>query len=369
MMTRAAGEGEPGRVLVRFDRVTKSFGGRLPAVDALDLDIRAGEFLTLLGPSGSGKTTTLMMLAGFEAPSSGDILSAGKSITQVPPHKRDFGVVFQNYALFPHLTVFDNILFPLTIRRMSATMARKRAMEVLDLVHLTGFGARKPHELSGGQQQRAAVARAIVFDPVLVLMDEPFGALDKQLREQMQIEIKQIHRRLGNTMVSVTHDQSEALTISDRIAVFDHGRLQQIGTPEEVYEQPANIFVAKFIGNSNVVTGWLMASDGQNCTIKLANGDMAYARSRGGLIDGTKVTLAVRPERVAINPSPDAHANRFGATVLDTTYGGDHVLCMISVLGSNDWMIKLPTGSTSGRMAEGDNIFIGWSASDCVALT
>ena len=229
--------------LVRFQRVQKTYDGEHLVVRQLDLDIHRGEFLSLLGPSGSGKTTTLMMLAGFESPTSGDILLNGRQITGTPPHKRHFGMVFQNYALFPHLTVGQNVAYPLTVRKVSKDDQATRVKRALDMVQLKGMADRLPGQLSGGQQQRVALARALVFEPQLVLMDEPLGALDKQLREHMQIELKDIHRQLGVTFVYVTHDQGEALTMSDRVAVFNEGVIQQLDTVDRLYEMPANRFV------------------------------------------------------------------------------------------------------------------------------
>src|SRR5258707_2949045 len=233
--------------LVRFIGVKKTYDGVQLVVRQLDLDIRRGEFLTLLGPSGSGKTTTLMMLAGFESPTAGDIVLDGKPITRTPPHKRNFGMVFQNYALFPHLTVGQNVAYPLTVRGVSKSDQTQRVARALGMVRLDGMADRLPGQLSGGQQQRVALARALVFEPQLVLMDEPLGALDKQLREHMQIELKDLHHQLGVTFVFVTHDQGEALTMSDRVAVFNNGVIQQIDSADSMYETPANRFVAGFI--------------------------------------------------------------------------------------------------------------------------
>src|SRR5882757_4667170 len=239
--------------LVRFRGVQKTYDGVHLVVRGLDLDIRRGEFLTLLGPSGSGKTTTLMMLAGFESPTAGDIVLNGKPITRTPPHKRDFGMVFQNYALFPHLTVGENVAYPLTVRKVDKAAQATRVAKALEMVQLRGMTERYPAQLSGGQQQRVALARALVFEPQLVLMDEPLGALDKQLREHMQIELKELHRQLGVTFVFVTHDQGEALTMSDRVAVFNNGVIQQIASADSMYETPTNRFVASFIGDSTML--------------------------------------------------------------------------------------------------------------------
>ena len=229
---------EVNELIVRFTKVQKSYDGEILVVKDLNLDVERGEFLTMLGPSGSGKTTVLMMLAGFEPATHGEIYLDGNPINDVPPHKRGIGMVFQNYALFPHMTVAENLAFPLEVRRMSKADTEERVQRALDMVQLGGFEHRRPGQLSGGQQQRVAVARALVFDPQLVLMDEPLGALDKQLREQMQYEIKHIHESLGVSVVYVTHDQSEALTMSNRIAVFNDGIIQQIAPPDDLYERP-----------------------------------------------------------------------------------------------------------------------------------
>src|SRR5207247_6575301 len=253
--------------IVRFVGIGKTYDGVIRVVEALDLDVERGEFLTLLGPSGSGKTTTLMLLAGFETPTAGEILLEGKPLSGAPPYQRNIGMVFQNYALFPHMTIAENIGFPLSVRGVPAADIAKRVDRALGMVQLGGFGKRRPAQLSGGQQQRIAVARALVFEPKLILMDEPLGALDKQLREQMQLEIRRLHQRLGVTMAYVTHDQSEALTMSDRIAVFHRGKIQQLDTPEQMYEYAKNAFVASCIGVINrlerrleAVVGWSWAS-------------------------------------------------------------------------------------------------------------
>jgi ABC-type Fe3+/spermidine/putrescine transport system ATPase subunit len=240
---------------VRFAGVQKTYDGDTLVVRSLDLDIRRGEFLSLLGPSGSGKTTCLMMLAGFESPTAGEIMLNGQPITRTPPHKRDFGMVFQNYALFPHMTVAQNVAYPLVVRKVPRSEVAQRVTRALAMVQLTGKDERHPAQLSGGQQQRVALARALVFEPQLVLMDEPLGALDKQLREHMQLELKALHRQLGVTFVYVTHDQGEALTMSDRVAVFNEGAIQQIDSVERLYETPANRFVAGFVGDSTELHG------------------------------------------------------------------------------------------------------------------
>ena len=237
--------------LVEFINVQKTYDGEELVVKNLNLKIKSGEFLTMLGPSGSGKTTCLMMIAGFETPTHGKVMLGNVELNNVPPHKRGIGMVFQNYALFPHMTVFENLAFPLEVRGISGIEIEKKVKNALDMVELGQFSSRRPAQLSGGQQQRVALARALVFEPELVLMDEPLGALDKNLREQMQYEIKHIHENLGMTVVYVTHDQSEALTMSDRIAVFNDGVIQQLAAPADLYERPENAFVAEFIGENN----------------------------------------------------------------------------------------------------------------------
>ncbi len=257
----------PEAPMVEFRRVTKTYDGQVLAVADLDLSIAKGEFVTFLGPSGSGKTTSLMMLAGFEDPTAGDILLAGRSVRRIPPHRRNIGMVFQSYALFPHMSVAENVAFPLSVRGVARTAMAERVAKALSQVRLSGFEDRRPAALSGGQQQRVALARALVFDPDLVLMDEPLGALDKQLREQLQLEIKHLHAVLGVTVVYVTHDQSEALTLSNRIVVFNGGRAQQVGTPSEIYEAPESSFVAQFIGENNRIDGRIAAIDGAYCLV------------------------------------------------------------------------------------------------------
>ena len=262
---------------VTFDHVQKSYDGEILVVKDLNLDIAKGEFLTMLGPSGSGKTTCLMMLAGFETATHGDIRLGGTSINNIPPHKRGIGMVFQNYALFPHMTVAENLSFPLEVRKMGKTEREAKVKRALDMVQMGDFGGRRPAQLSGGQQQRIALARALVFEAELVLMDEPLGALDKQLREHMQFEIKRIADNLGITVVYVTHDQTEALTMSDRVAVFDDGRIQQLAPPDQLYEEPTSSFVAQFIGENNALDGVIQSINNGVAVVKLATGDLIDA--------------------------------------------------------------------------------------------
>ncbi|MEM7073251.1 MAG: ATP-binding cassette domain-containing protein, partial [Pseudomonadota bacterium] len=263
---------------VVFERVQKSYDGENLVVKDLNLSMPKGEFLTMLGPSGSGKTTCLMMLAGFETATHGEILLAGKPINNIPPHKRGIGMVFQNYALFPHMTVAENLSFPLEVRKIGKALRQTKVKRALDIVQMGEFGARRPAQLSGGQQQRIALARALVFEPELVLMDEPLGALDKQLRECMQFEITRLAHELGITTVYVTHDQTEALTMSDRVAVFDDGRIQQLAPPDQLYEEPENSFVAQFIGENNTLEGVVSAINGDSCIVKLDGGEEIDAK-------------------------------------------------------------------------------------------
>ncbi|MGZ5725476.1 MAG: ABC transporter ATP-binding protein [Caldimonas sp.] len=286
----------------------------LVAVDDLDLALEAGEFLTLLGPSGSGKTTTLMMVAGLQQPDAGSITLNGVSVANLPPYRRDIGMVFQNYALFPHMTVRRNVAFPLEMRGTPAAEIARLVDEALALVKLPDHGGRLPKQLSGGQQQRVALARAMVYRPALLLMDEPLGALDRKLREQLQLEIKRVHRERGISVLYVTHDQEEALTMSDRIAVFNKGRIEQIGTPEELYDRPATRFVASFIGDTNLVEGRVLGVAGGICEIQTAAGRIA-ALARTPIEAGAAVFVAVRPERVVLATAQTAGAGLEGIIV------------------------------------------------------
>ena len=354
--------------MVRFENVQKSYDGENLVVKNLNLDIAKGEFLTLLGPSGSGKTTSLMMLAGFEPATHGEIFLNGKPINDVPPHKRGIGMVFQNYALFPHMTVAENLAFPLVVRKMAKPDVEAKVRRTLEMVKLQGFEARRPGQLSGGQQQRVAVARALVFDPELVLMDEPLGALDKQLREQMQFEIKHIHENLGVTVVYVTHDQTEALTMSDRIAVFNDGVIQQLSSAEDLYDKPSNSFVAQFIGENNRLSGTITKVIGDICTVKLDSGQDVKALKvvSGGV--GTRSTLSLRPERIELNPSSKNYDNILNAKVQETVFIGDHVRLRLEVAGTDDFVVKLRHWTNNQPIEQGAEIKVGWNALECRAL-
>lgn len=355
--------------LVRFSGIQKTYDGEHLVVKNLDLDIRKGEFVTLLGPSGSGKTTTLMMLAGFEVPTHGEIYLADRPIKNMPPHKRDIGMVFQNYALFPHLTIEENVAFPLSVRKINKVEAEARVKAALRMIKMENLAQRRPGQLSGGQQQRVALARALVFNPQLVLMDEPLGALDKRLREQMQLEIKQLHETMGITVVYVTHDQSEALTMSDRIAVFNDGIVQQIDRPDALYENPVNSFVANFVGENNVLAGTVETIEKDFCRVTLAAGGSVVARAVNIAGQGTATSLSVRPERVSIltDGADSDGPNRLPATVQNTIYLGDHALAVLDVAGNAEFMVKLQPGAHD-RMKHGESVFVTFRPEDCLAL-
>ncbi|WP_372525572.1 ABC transporter ATP-binding protein [Piscinibacter sp.] len=347
-----------GEPLVRFRGVQKTYDGVHLVVRQLDLDIQRGEFLTLLGPSGSGKTTTLMMLAGFESPTAGDIVLDGRPITRTPPHKRHFGMVFQNYALFPHLTVGQNVAYPLTVRKASKAEQAQRVERALEMVRLQGMAERFPAQLSGGQQQRVALARALVFEPQLVLMDEPLGALDKQLREHMQIELKELHRQLGVTFVYVTHDQGEALTMSDRVAVFNDGAIQQIDVVDRMYEAPANRFVAGFIGDSTVLHGTVRAADDERCGIVLTDGRVIAGVNVNDAPVGAQVQACIRPERIVLHTQAGGRSNLLQASVSGVIYFGDHLrlLCAIGE-GQASATVKLPLSAPAVPQT-GDSVWL-----------
>ncbi len=353
---------------VQFADVQKSYDGETLVVKNLNLSVEQGEFVTLLGPSGSGKTTCLMMLAGFETATHGEIFLDGAPINNVSPHKREIGMVFQNYALFPHMTVSENLAFPLRVRKLPAAEIDQRVDHALAMVQLGGFGGRLPGQLSGGQQQRVAVARALVFQPKLVLMDEPLGALDKQLREQMQYEIKHIHENLNVTVIYVTHDQGEALTMSNRIAVFNDGIIQQLAAPGTLYEEPENSFVAQFIGENNVLQGKVTRVNDSVCEVETPNGQLVTAKPVNIDGVGSPTTLSLRPERVTVNPESDSCANTVDATVEEVIYLGDHVRTRVSLCGHDNFVIKIPNASGHVNLEYGQSISVGWQSEDCRAL-
>ena len=350
------GSSPAGQVVVR--NLVKRFGA-VTAVDHVDLDVRAGEFLALLGPSGSGKTTILMSIAGFDLPDSGRIEIAGRDVTWLPPNRRGLGMVFQRYTLFPHMSVLENIAFPLKMRRVPRAERETRARAALATVQLAQFGDRKPAQLSGGQQQRVALARAIVYHPQVLLMDEPLSALDKNLREEMQIEIKHLQRELGVTVVFVTHDQTEALTMADRVTVLKSGRLQQIGTPRELYETPETEFVAGFIGETNFWPGTARsdAKAGQRIGVELQGGGPVEATAVTDTSAGRPIRLAVRPERVILGGSG------LDATVREAIYAGTVTTLLLQTAGP---MMKasLPIGAGLPEPAPGAVMRVSWRPED-----
>jgi spermidine/putrescine ABC transporter ATP-binding subunit len=337
--------------------VTKRFGAQT-AVQHIDLDVREGEFITLLGPSGCGKTTTLRMVAGFESPDEGQILIDGKDVSNVPAQQRNVGMVFQDYALFPHLTIQENVEFPLRERRVPKKERERRALEFLDLVQLP-HPHRYPSEISGGQQQRVALARALVYDPSILLMDEPLGALDVKLRELMQLEIKRIQMQLNITTLYVTHDQSEALTMSDRIMVMNHGHALQCGTPEEIYDHPRDEFVADFVGQTNFLEGSIDA-DG---SVHSNNGARIHLPLDIALAPGTPVRAAVRLEAVRLStaaPSDPAWPH-YSGRISGRKFLGSRVHYFVQI---GDWRIVAESAPEGERWSQGDDVYVTWSPSD-----
>ena len=348
---------------LRLDRLVKSYDGRVNAVDGISIDVAKGEFVTFLGPSGSGKTTTLMMIAGFEQPTSGVIELAGEDLTRRKPYERNIGVVFQNYALFPHMTVERNVAFPLRMRGVSRARQVSRVREILDLVGLGRFADKYPRELSGGQQQRVALARGLVFNPDVLLLDEPLGALDKNLREQMQVELKRIHRDVGITMVYVTHDQTEAMTMSDRIAVFSHGILEQTAPPLEVYHRPCTRFVGEFIGDSNFFAGRM--DDRVQGRVELEGfGPFEVDAEACRGLEGRSVDVLVRPERLRFAAPGDtaALANRLAIKVTVIVNYGDSVLVIGDAHGH---VVRVRiAGALPATVREGATVTVSWNPGD-----
>ncbi len=345
--------------------------GSFTALAPCDLEVADGEFLTLLGPSGSGKTTLLSLIAGLAQPDGGTLSIKGTNVTWSPPYERDIGVVFQNYALFPHMSVLDNIAFPLTMRKVSKADARAQAMQALEMVRLPQVAQRLPSELSGGQQQRIALARCMVYKPSIILMDEPLGALDKKLRDHMQLEIKRIHRELGTTIVYVTHDQEEAMTLSDRICLMNAGRIEQLGTPGDLYFRPRTVFVADFLGESNLFDGTLAGMDGDIATVAIDGGrvqapGMAHAAA---LQPGAPVKLLVRPQNLSVSAQPPGHPH-LAAEVADLTITGSLTKLYLSAPWHGDTPITVayPTSADNPVYRRGDTLALGWRAADAVAI-
>ncbi|WP_051686476.1 ABC transporter ATP-binding protein [Vibrio pacinii] len=353
---------------VKFQHVQKTYDGENLVVKDFNLAIAPGEFVTMLGPSGSGKTTCLMILAGFETATRGEIFIDGVPVNNLAPHKRDIGMVFQNYALFPHMTIAENLAFPLKVRQLSQQEVEQKVMAALDMVELTQVASRYPKQLSGGQQQRVALARALVFEPKLVLMDEPLGALDKQLREQMQMEIKHLHEKLGITILYVTHDQDEALTMSDRIAVFNNGTVQQLATPTELYESPSNAFVAQFIGENNQIHGLVSDTHATHCAVTVGQ-QSVIAKPVAVSTAGDATTLSIRPEKITLSPIQEQCENVFIGHVREMIYHGDHHRLVVSVKDIGDLIVKVPNDSRDIQPLKlGAKCNIGWHRGDCHAL-
>ena len=341
--------------------------GDTVAVDGVSLAIERGQFMTLLGPSGSGKTTILKMIAGFETPDAGEITIGARDITSLPTYRRNIGMVFQNYALFPHMTVFENIAYPLKMRRWDKDEIRSAVADVLELVQLTGFEQRYPRQLSGGQQQRVALARAIVFRPQILLMDEPLGALDKQLRKHVQVEIKRIQQSLGITVVYVTHDQEEALFLSDRIAVLRRGRIQQEGSPDELYNAPRNRFVAEFLGESNIFTGRVSQVDGHRVAVDLGDGLLVWGSADEVPQVGRAVSVSVRPEKFHLANDNGAE-NQMTGRVTAAYFTGEMMRFDIEVSPSIQLAVKAPTRASQSMPRVGDLCTMTWSVDDTRVL-
>ncbi len=360
----ALGQSDQGRVAV--DGLVRHFG-TVRAVDGVSLAAESGEFLALLGPSGSGKSTILMCIAGFETPDAGHITIGDRDVTSVLPQRRNLGMVFQRYTLFPHMSVLDNIAFPLKMRGVGRTEREAQAREALATVRLADYGARMPAQLSGGQQQRVALARAIVYRPPVLLMDEPLSALDKALREEMQLEIKHLQRELGVTVVFVTHDQTEALTMADRIAVLNHGRLCQVGTPRELYEAPSDPFVARFIGETNMIDGRAVAdvAVGSRVGVRLAGDTVVEATAMAPLARDAAIVIAVRPERLVVSA---AGGGPVTGHVREAIYAGVATTYVLELAGGATLRMRSATGAHALDLPADGTVSLSWSAEDARAF-
>src|SRR5689334_18360931 len=342
---------------IALTSISKIYGA-VRAVDGISLSVSAGEFVTILGPSGSGKSTMLGLIAGLLQPTSGSIVIDGRDVTDVPAGARNVGLVFQSYALFPNMTVFDNIAFPLEVRGLSRAQVREKVAAAVRLVRLTGLESRKPHELSGGQQQRVALARAIVFEPAILLLDEPLAALDRKLREDVRLELKRLQRSLNLTTLLVTHDQDEALSLSDRVVVLDRGRVQQVGTPSELYRRPSNRFVADFLGSANLFEG-VLHRRGNEFVVMLENGASLPAGSAAGG-EGVLISVMIRPERIRLQPR-DLPAG-LDATVLECIYHGSAVRYVVRLAAGFEMMAL--SQDPAPVFAPGAEVKLEWSAED-----
>jgi spermidine/putrescine transport system ATP-binding protein len=354
---------------VELHKVFKFYAG-LPALHGIDLDVKQGEFFSILGPSGCGKTTTLRLIAGFETQDAGNVFIQGQSVTHVPPYRRPVNTVFQNYALFNHLNVWDNIAFGLRLKRIRKAEVTTRVEEALELVRMEGLRSRFPQQLSGGQQQRVALARALINQPAVLLLDEPLGALDLKLRKEMQVELSNLHRNLGLTFIMVTHDQEEALSLSDRIAVMNKGNIEQIGTPSEIYEKPRTPFVADFIGDTNLFTGEIADVDGTSVKIITNNGHTIIVTRNQGIPTGVsqKVVVSVRPEKVQLSLyRPSVQTNCFEGYLVNVMYLGTHINYIVELTSGVRMTVLQP--NIFGSLPDPDTlIYAWWAETDCIAL-
>jgi putative spermidine/putrescine transport system ATP-binding protein len=362
-------DGQGASAGLRLAALGKNFGA-FTAVRGIDLHIRRGEFLTLLGPSGSGKTTLLMMIAGFLDPSFGEILLDGRQITRLAPEKRNFGMVFQGYALFPHMTVRQNIAYPLEVRRKPVAEVNARVGEMLELVQLGQFADRLPRQLSGGQQQRVALARALSFGPEILLLDEPLGALDKKLRGEVQAELKAIHRKVGTTFIYVTHDQEEALSMSDRVVIMNHGEVVQVGVPAELYERPATVFAADFLGKSNFLRATVVEARTSDMTCAIAGHRFRQSAPSHRLATGTAVTLALRPEKITVSELRDAaDTNVLPGQVASVTYLGSVLEVEIETEVAGRLVAQLYAWRNSTSLEPGQPVQLEWPADAAVVVS
>ena len=354
---------------LRLERLSKNFGEFI-AVEDVNLHIRRGEFLTILGPSGSGKTTLLMIIAGFLEATTGDIQFDGLSIMSLRPEKRNFGMVFQGYALFPHMTVRQNIAYPLEVRKVEREKILTRVEEMLELVQLATFGDRLPRQLSGGQQQRVALARALIFDPLVLLLDEPLGALDKKLRSDVQIQLKHLHRKVGKTFVYVTHDQEEALSMSDRVVILNHGRVIQVGSPQELYERPSTVFASRFIGKSNILRGVVNKVNGNEVVYAIAGKYFQQLVLNENFSNNDEIILALRPEKIKIVRSKvgSNEINILVGRIIDVTYFGSKISVNVETDSVGEFIVEVQAWNNKEKLEEGQEISLTWSPDAAITV-
>jgi spermidine/putrescine transport system ATP-binding protein len=358
-----------GEAFIQLSGVYKQFEGSEGAVvKNLTLNVRKGEFLTLLGPSGCGKTTTIRMIAGFEQPTSGRVIIDGEDVTDISPHERCVNTVFQNYALFPHMNIFDNIAFGLKMKKVSKTEIKERVLAMLKMIQLEGYEKRMPSQLSGGQMQRVAIARAVVNNPKVLLLDEPLGALDQKLRKQMQLELKHLQKRLGITFIFVTHDQEEALTMSDRIVVMRDGVIEQLGAPDEIYEKPVTRFVADFIGDTNLIEGKVAVIEGGKALLQLAAGSELIKVSAGNLTLGEEVSIAVRPERIKLKYVPEAGEAYLKGSLKDRIYTGTSYKTVIELKDGKLITVNEPVDNHLNFEKDNKEVLLTWKSEYSVVM-